>query len=419
MVRCLAVSGLVLIGGVWIERPAHAQSRLGAQSPSTGTASPGLDGTAGAAPSPGPSIYGGPPGASVGRYQPRLLAPPRINVGPSAAGEAARPTLLPERNIPVIRPLRPGEKEPESRDEGPPSGITLEEAVRLLIRNNLELQARFSDVPQAEADVLTSSLRTNPILYADASQVPYGSYSNKVAGGPVQYDVNLVYPLDLSHKRRARTRSAEAARQVVEASYKDTVRLTIDNLYKAYIDALVAQVNYDRATGKRPKEDLLATIPVDEPASALWDAQRPLAMLLNIHPAELAMRQLRGRLEYEREEEPKLPSAPDLVRVALANRPDLDAQRLAVSLADANVRAVMANRLDDVLLLYQPYTFHDGRPFELKNSLAWTLGVTIPLPLYNRQQGNLQRARLIAGQARTRLARAGRGVGGPGGSLGA
>ena len=89
----------------------------------------------------------------------------------------------------------------------------------------------------------------------------------------------------------------------------------------------------------------------------------------------------------------------------MANRPDLEAQRLAVSFAEANVKVVLASRYDDVLLLYQPYTFHDGRQGAgTNNSLSWTVGVTVPLPLYNRQQGNILKARQIADQARLRLA---------------
>jgi hypothetical protein len=89
----------------------------------------------------------------------------------------------------------------------------------------------------------------------------------------------------------------------------------------------------------------------------------------------------------------------------MANRPDLQAQRLTVSFAEANIRAVLASRFDDLLLLVQPYTFHDGREGTgAANSLSWTVGVTVPLPIYNRQQGNLLKARQAAEQARTRLA---------------
>jgi cobalt-zinc-cadmium efflux system outer membrane protein len=331
-----------------------------------------------------------------------LLAPPTIQFGRAGAEALPPPAPATGTAVEVRRRAGPGDEKPDRELEGPADGLTLDQAVSLLIANNLELRAQFSEISQADADVLTASLRTNPIVFTDAQQVPYGSY--RTAGTAIQYDANIVHPLDLSHKRQARTRSAMIGRQVEEARYRDTVRLAIDAVYTAYIDVLVAQVNYDRATGKISKrKDPLARIPVDEPAAALTDAQQKLAVLLNIPPALIVERQLHGRLEFPKGE-PMVPGAADLIRIALENRPDVHARRLAVCLADSDVRAVMANRLDDILLLYQPYTFHDGRPAGMGNSLAWALGVTVPMPIYNRQQGNLQKARLIADQARIQLA---------------
>ena len=57
--------------------------------------------------------------------------------------------------------------------------------------------------PQARADVLTASLRANPILYADSQLVPYGSFTDERPGGPTQYDLNVSHPIDYSHKRQA------------------------------------------------------------------------------------------------------------------------------------------------------------------------------------------------------------------------
>ncbi len=137
----------------------------------------------------------------------------------------------------------------------------------------------------------------------------------------------------------------------------------------------------------------------------LKQAERSLALLINVPATEINSRKLRGPLQFGPRQEKPFPQTEVLVRLAFDNRPDLQAQRLAVSFAEANINAVHANRFDDVLLLYQPYTFHDGRQgMGTNNSLAWTVGVTVPLPLYNRQQGNILKARQAAEQARMRLA---------------
>src|SRR5262249_34703691 len=105
----------------------------------------------------------------------------------------------------------------------------------------LDLRARFLEIPQARADVLTASLRANPILFADSQLIPYGQYSRQRPGGPLQYDLNITYPLDVTRKRIARTLVAERALRVLEARYQDAVRITLDNLYTAYVDVLAAR----------------------------------------------------------------------------------------------------------------------------------------------------------------------------------
>jgi len=343
-----------------------------------------------------PRLYGGRPGVSAGRYQPSLAKPPGMNFGPN---DMVGPAPLPEDNIPLID--RPGLAAPS---DGPPGGITLDEALELLLQNNLELRAQFSEVPQAEADVLTAGLRANPIVFIDAQQLPYGTFAPKSTGIPIQYDANIVHPFDLSGKRRARVTTAVLAKRVVAARYQDAVRRQIDNLYKAYVDALVAQENAELMARKDFGRDIASRVAEEDPMALLKDAQRTLAVLLNLPPGELARRRLRDRLDFRREDEPSLPPPSALVCMALANRPDLAALRLNIARSDADIALAKANRYEDVLALYQPYTFHDGRTGDFKNSVAWAAGLTVPLPLYNRQQGNIQKAKLIATQARTQLA---------------
>ena len=98
-------------------------------------------------------------------------------------------------------------------------------------------------------------------------------------------------------------------------------------------------------------------------------------------------------------------SAEDLIETALASRPDLIAFRLGVERAKRRRPALpMANRFSDVYLLAQPYTFQDNRPFGLKSPTSWALGVTVPLPVYNRNQGNIERAKINVSQTRVELA---------------
>ena len=73
-------------------------------------------------------------------------------------------------------------------------------------------------------------------------------------------------------------------------------------------------------------------------------------------------------------------------------------------MAEANVRLQRANRFSDAYLLYQPFTFQNNAPLGTQSGTSWALGITIPLPIYNRNQGNIERARINVGQSqRTQL----------------
>jgi cobalt-zinc-cadmium efflux system outer membrane protein len=304
-------------------------------------------------------------------------------------------------------------------DEKPvEGGLTLDVLIETLVQNNLDLRARSMEIPKAKADILTAGLRANPVLFADAQLVPYGNYSDQRPGGPVQYDVNVTVPLDLSRKRAARVAVAERARSVVEAQYQDAVRLQIDNLCTAYVDLLAARetVRFARAgsdglrqvlqkTEAQYERDLIARadvnrvrIQLDNAEVGLMEAEetvlaseRALVTLLNVAPPAPGELVLHRGLRVEA---PPVPPLPELVSLALQARPDLAAYRMGIERARADVDLAMANRYEDVFLLVQPYTFQDNSPYNALSSHSWAVGVTVPLPIFNRNQGNILRTKV-------------------------
>jgi cobalt-zinc-cadmium efflux system outer membrane protein len=326
----------------------------------------------------------------------------------------------------VVSPELPGALPDgdEEEDEGPPEGLTLDAAIERLLAVNLDLQALKQELPQAEADVLTAGLRTNPLLFADSQFIPYGANNASHRPiGPTQYDVMLTYPLDVSRKRRARVRVACAARRVIQAQYQDAVRRQVGNLYRAFVDLQAARQTYLSARKAVGEQEWLASqrrrlkanedphrLTVEfqktqsalaDAADALGDAREALALLLNIPPDQAAGLEIRGRLRLESTGPPPLD---ELIRIALRYRPDLAATRLGINRADAEIRLAEANRLDDVFLFYDPLSYQDNRPVHLPSGRSWDVGLTIPLPIYNRNQGNIARARTNAGQSRLELA---------------
>ena len=98
------------------------------------------------------------------------------------------------------------------------------------------------------------------------------------------------------------------------------------------------------------------------------------------------------------------PSVELLRQIAVAERPDIVSFRLGIHRAEADVRLAKANAFSDVYVLWQPYTFQDNTPYGLKSQYSWALGVTVPLPIYNRNQGGIERAKFNVTQSEIQLA---------------
>ncbi len=342
-------------------------------------------------------------------------------------GRGAAPSVapLPPSSAPPV-PQYGRLELPAAEDEGPPDGLTLDQAIERLIRVNPDLLSKARELPKARADAVTAGLRANPIVFFSADTIPYGGYS-KQRPGSNGYGIVLVQPIDINHKRRYRVIAAEQARAVLEAQYADAVRLAIDQLGAAFVDVLEAREieRYKRANverldrlvgvmrellnrGPNVRPDLdrtailrdAAAIELDAARSALIQAQRALAVLLQVPEAEAESLAVRGTI---RDVVPPPPPTDDLVTLAVCNRPDVVAYRRGVNRALAEVRLARRERFEDVFLFYTPYNFTNYAYQDLKSATSWSLGGLVSIPLFNRNQGNIARAQEGVIQARIEL----------------
>ena len=366
---------------------------------------------------------GAAPGQGAPRVPTSITQPGTISVNAPPSSALGVPAALPITDLPVYGPLSIpilGKDE----QEGPANGLSLDSAIEQLISSNIDLRSRALELPQADADILTAGLRANPFLYYDTQLIPYGKFNDKKPGGQTQYDLNVTMPLDLSHKRRARVKVAVQARRVLEAQYQDSVRLLINDLYTAYVDALAARetVRYAHASvdsfekvvtlteelykrGNRTPADVnrmkiqrsAAQVGLEDAQIMLRKTKQELVNLLSLEVNDPDEFDLRGLL---RPASVPIPDYPALVDLAYSSRPDLQAFRIGVERANADIGLALANRFSDVYLLYQPYTMQNNAPAGLPPAHSWAIGVTVPLPIFNRNQGNIARARLNVDQTR-------------------
>ena len=369
-------------------------------------------------------ILGGRPGTATPRV------PTSISTPGAGATQPPAPTVLALPNVPALTevPLFGNLELAAGGDEGPADGLTFDTALDLLIRNNLDLAARRFEIPAAQADILTASLRANPIFYADSQLIPYGSFDpvNR-PGGQTQYDVNISHPIDFSGKRRARIAVAVQAKRAVEAQFQDAIRVQINNLSNAYLGVIAARETVRYATtglkgletvlekseplirrGNRTSADLAritaqresAAVGLDDAEEALRRAKRTLGAILNLPPVEAETLELRASL---RDDAPPPPPIDDLIALALQCRPDVVSFRIGIDYAKAGLKLQHANKYADAYALVQPYTFQNNAPTHQKSAHSYAVGLTVPFPLYNRNQGNIQRAEVNIEQTRTQF----------------
>lgn len=361
---------------------------------------------------PGPgsmeSVFSEIPGAPrpIPGEPPSSMTPGQANITP--------PPALPE--VPMPTPIYGVLEIPAIADEGPPDGMTLDQAIERLIRDNPDLRTRFRELPKAQADIVSAGLRNNPFLFGDVSSIPYQAYSQQ-RPGEVSYGVTVIQPWDVNKKRKVRVQVAQSARNVVQCLYQDSIRLQIDNLYTAFLNVLatreairqlkvglegweaIVEVTRKQFKGARSitQSDLdrvelqrnSALLAVQGAESALRQAKQTLATLLNLPFADADRLDLRGAIGgFELD----LPCEDQLIGLALKTRPDLNAYRLGVQRARAEVQMAKADRFQDIFILYTPWQLVDNSPIGGQNANSWGLSALVTLPVFNRNQGNIARA---------------------------
>lgn len=413
----LALAAGAVPAPILAQTPGSGESTLGA--------SPGADGgTPGQGPGAGGGIIGTGPGPGFPRVPEGITRPGQPFGAPTELGVAPVPSV-PEAELPLYGRL---EVPTGPEAAGPPGGLTLDQAIARLLQANTDLRAKAMEIPKAQADVITAGLWANPLLFFDSQLIPYGGPFAEEAG-PTQYDVNITHPIDWNGKWKRRQEVAVLAKSVIEAQYQDAVRLQIDNLYTAWVDALAARetLRYLRysadalgglVAATRALLEQGAATPIDvnrvevlldstnialiETEETLFDAKRTLATVLYLPPNAAMTLEVTGVL---RAPDPPIPPVDELIGMALATRPDLAAYRIGIRRAGANVRLQRANRFQDIFLFYQPFTYQGDRSFgETGTHTSWAIGATLPLPIYNRNQGNIQRARHTVVQTKIQVA---------------
>lgn len=310
------------------------------------------------------------------------------------------------------------------------AGMTVDEAVRYALAHHGELLAARKEVDAARARVRQSGLKPNPMIDVSRSEQIGGSDNNTMIGASL--------PLELGGRRSARVSVTERELELRERMLENSKRLLAAEVRVKYGTALAEIRKLDftqellavaghghRLVAARVTEGRTAPL---EQNMTLVELNRVRSMReLDEGRVEVALFELRNTLGMNPDEplrlrgampevsalEPALLSLAEATQRALRERPDLRAARAAEDLASAQIEQARAGGRIDARLTAQYQRNNFGFPVQGINSAGQlapvqdvfhsvTAGVSLELPIRNKNQGAIEAAAAEAEAARRR-----------------
>ena len=289
--------------------------------------------------------------------------------------------------------------------------LTLDEAVREAMAHNLDLAAARYDISVAEARQITAALRPNPVMTASADHLDllgtgYNTINN---GGPNEYALRTDFVLERGRKREARMNLAAAERGLAQLDFQDAMRRLMFDVSSAFVDIQSAKENLALAEDNlrtlngiveintvRVRTGDLAGVELERSQVAALQYETAVKQAgLRLRQAQTALLLLLGRpggagVEItgllRRDLQPL--QLEQLHSSARTRRPDLLAVKQAQARSQADLRLQLAQgRID--------YTAGvEYRRQQAANAFGNSIGLffSAPLPVFNRNQGEIARA---------------------------
>jgi outer membrane protein, heavy metal efflux system len=301
--------------------------------------------------------------------------------------------------------------------------VTLDEAIRLSLLHNHALQAMRTTIQQSQAEEITANLRPNPNLGIDTQYLPIfqpNKFSGDYLNENSEFDAGLSYLFERGKKRQHRLQAAKDLTAVVQSQVSDIERQLIFDVGQQFVDVLLAESTLDFA--KLDLDSFQKTVEISNERRRVGDLSEGdllkiklqlLQFQTDVSAAQLAkvqalaaLRQLlgfesvpddydvQGSLEYQ----PIHADVNALKSLATLNRPDLRAAQQALTAAGSQLALQKANGKMDITGTFN-YTHTSGT-----NSGAFYYNQ--PLPVFNRNQGEIARAGYAITQAQQQASEA-------------
>jgi cobalt-zinc-cadmium efflux system outer membrane protein len=294
----------------------------------------------------------------------------------------------------------------------PVQALTLSQAKQMAFERNWDLLAAKSDVDAATAQRIISHEFPNPTFSWSTMKINVDRGSGTVMGNSFwdrSYDtiaaINQLF--EIGGKRASRQSSARAGLEAATARLEDARRVLDLAVTKAYVAALLAETNVyilRESAGSLRKEAAIAETRLKAGDISLADkSQIDIAadrLELDATAADTAAASARIALEVllgVKDAQGNWAPGDSLEALASlpftrqegtpgALRPDLLAAEAGLRKAEADLRLQKAMRIPDPTFMIM----YEHEPPDTPNTIG--LGVSFPLPLWNRNRGAIQAA---------------------------
>lgn len=297
-----------------------------------------------------------------------------------------------------------------------PVRITLDQAIELSLQHSPALKAARTQIPQSQAQEVTANLRPNPTLSWDSQFVPIfhpSAFSTDTLNTIQQFDMGVGYLFERGGKRQHRLLAAQDQTAVTRAQVADTERGLIFNVGQQFIAALLAESSLQFA--QDALNSFQQTAQISEERYKAGDISegdflkiklQTLQFQTDLSSAQLARVQalanLRQLIGYEAVPEhydvegelaytPVKGNVDDFQALALRTRPDLIAAQRGVQAAQSQNTLARANGKWDL-----NFAFNYSHVSALSTG---TFLFSLPLPIFDRNQGEIARTRFAITQA--------------------
>lgn len=284
--------------------------------------------------------------------------------------------------------------------------LSLETVLDQFLRKNLSVEAARLEVGVAEAERIGARLRPRPGLTISAENL---RLSGETPASRLQeYGISVAQPIELGNRKALRMEVAERTVSVSEARLTEVLRRQLFDLKRTYYESVLARVLLDTEQENRDNFEGLVkfnTVRFEEGYIAegellkvrLERTKFDFAVAnaeLGLRRAKIRLLELIGERDFDRalrvETSNRLQVPPvnlnlaQLKETALVNRPEIKVAEAELALAGVSIKLERSRAKGEVT----PYVGY--KRVGVDNTVL--AGVTVPLPIGNRNQSGIARS---------------------------